>query len=82
MPLYFYRPGKVPCRICGEGFERWEKSADPRLSHCEKCGLPVTALLPDAVNTPRYSRKPSVSEAKNAGFTVLKKISSGEYEKQ
>ncbi len=82
MPLYFYRPEKTPCRMCGEGFERWEKAGEARLSECETCGQRVFAQLPGSVNTPKHSRKPSVSEAKEAGFTVLKRISSGEYEKQ
>jgi hypothetical protein len=82
MPLYFYRPAKTPCRLCGQGFERWEKAGDPRLTECEKCGQAVSAQLPVSVHTPKQTRKPSVSEAKNAGFTVLKRISSGEYEKQ
>lgn len=82
MPLVFYRPNNPPCRLCGEGFERWEKNSNDRLEQCEKCGQGVTRLLPTAVNTPKASKPVSVSDAKASGFTVLKKISSGEYEKQ
>lgn len=82
MPLVFYRPNKVPCRLCGDGFERRESASDTRLTHCHKCGQAVTPVLPDSVSSPQSTRKPSIREAKAAGFTVLKKISSGEYEKQ
>jgi hypothetical protein len=34
-----------------------------------------------AVNTPKVSKAPSVSDAKKAGFTVLKKRDKGTYEK-
>ncbi len=82
MPLFHYRPKKTPCRMCGDGFERWERASDQRLDHCDKCGQEVEALLPDSVNALQRTRKPSVREAKDAGFTVLKRISGGEYEKQ
>lgn len=82
MPLIFYRPEKTPCRLCGDGFERWEKATDERLDRCHKCGQAVTPLLPESIALPRHAKKPSIREAKDAGFTVLKRISSGEYEKQ
>ena len=68
--------------MCGDGFEKWQPAGEKRLTHCETCGQAVTLLLPESVTTPKHTRKPSISEAKNAGFTVLKRISSGEYEKQ
>lgn len=82
MPLVFYRPQQTPCRLCGDGFERREKTGETRLTHCHKCGQKVTPLLPDSVSSPQTLKKPSIREAKEAGFTVLKRISSGEYEKQ
>lgn len=82
MPICRYRPVPSPCKLCGEGFDHQQRPADPDLTECPTCGKPVVKLLPSGIGTPRVSRKPSVSEAKEAGFTVLKKIGKGEYEKQ
>lgn len=82
MPIYRYKPARTPCRICGDGFEQRQAPADPELSECPTCGMAVTREAADKVNTPKASRKPSISEAKSAGFTVLKKTSDGGFEKQ
>lgn len=82
MPLFRYKPDPSPCKLCGEGFDHQQKAGDPDLTECPTCGKKVVKDFPSAIATPRVSRKPSISEAKQAGFTVLKKIGKGEYEKQ
>lgn len=82
MPIYRYRPDPSPCKLCGTGFEQTERTGAPPLRECPTCGKPVVRELPAGFATPKVTRKPSVSDAKQAGFTVLKKIGRGEYEKQ
>lgn len=82
MPICRYKPLSPPCKLCGDGFDYSQKPSEPDLRECPTCGKAVTKDLPSGIGSPRLTRKPSISEAKQAGFTVLKKISSGEYEKQ
>jgi putative FmdB family regulatory protein len=82
MPIFRYKPKPSPCKLCGEGFDHVQKAGTPDLSECPTCGKPVERAIHDGVNTPRILRKPSAREAKEAGFTVLKRTSGGEYEKQ
>ncbi len=82
MPIFRYRPDPSPCKLCGEGFEITHKATDPDLTECPTCGKKVIKQLPTGFNSPKILKKPSTTEAKQAGFTVLKKISDGEYEKQ
>lgn len=81
MPLRFYAP-LSPCRLCGGGFEHAQPAGAPDLSACPKCGLSVQRCPAQAVNSPQLSRPLSVSRARQAGFTVLKRTSGGEYERQ
>lgn len=53
---------------------------DP-LRECPKCGLAVVRTQVNEVQIPKHLRKIGSAEARNAGFTVLKKTGSGEYEK-
>ncbi len=82
MPLYRYAPVKPPCRLCGAGFEIQQPAAAAALADCPTCGQPVQRSLIHAVNTPKVLKPLSISGAKSAGFTVLKRTSSGEFEKQ
>lgn len=82
MPIYHYRPAPSPCKICGEGFDHSQRASEPDLTECPTCGLSVIKELPSGIGSPKILRKPSISEAKQAGFTVLKKIGTGEYERQ
>jgi hypothetical protein len=50
----------------------------PELTKCPACKKPVRKLF-SAFNSPK---KLSVSDAKKAGFTVLKRVNKGEYERQ
>ena len=84
MPIYEYEPSdgtrdQKPC--CGSGFTlRRPVSAKP-LEKCPCCKRPVRKII-SSFNTPTHLKPLSISDAKNAGFTVLKKSSKGEYERQ
>jgi hypothetical protein len=82
MPLQFYAPLQPPCRLCGSGFEHRQPAGAPDLTACPKCGQAVARVAPQTVNSPKLSAPLSVSRARQAGFTVLKRTSAGEYEKQ
>ena len=82
MPLHYYAPATPPCRLCGDGFEHRAPAAAAVLSACPTCGQPVVRRATYAVNTPKLSAPLSVSRAKSAGFTVLKRTGAGEFERQ
>jgi hypothetical protein len=50
----------------------------PELKVCPACRRPVRKVF-STFNTPRSL---SISDAKKAGFTVLKRVNKGEYERQ
>lgn len=80
MPLYEYELCDGDCSVCGGKFTlRRPLSAQP-LTHCPACKKPVRKVF-STFNAPLKS-KLSVSDAKKAGFTVLKRLGKGEYEKQ
>lgn len=81
MPLYEYELCEGDCVICGGRFTlRRPLSAAP-LTHCPACKKPVRKVI-SAFNTPNLLKPLSISGAKQAGFTVLKRTGKGEYEKQ
>ena len=82
MPLYRYLPAKAPCKLCGEGFEHRQGAQDPALTACPTCGQTVSRVMPQPVNTPKITAPLSISRAKQAGFSVLKRTSNGDFEKQ
>jgi putative FmdB family regulatory protein len=82
MPLRAYAPLSPPCRLCGDGFEHRQPAGAPDLAACPTCGQPVRRLAVAPVNSPKLSAPLSVSRARQAGFTVLKRTSAGEFEKQ
>jgi hypothetical protein len=53
----------------------------PELTACPACKRPVRKLI-STFNSPVKLKPLSVSDAKKAGFTVLKRIGKGEYERQ
>jgi hypothetical protein len=82
MPLRYYSPRKKPCRLCGDGFDHQQPADSSPLPNCPTCGQEVDCQVSPRVNSPQLSAPVSVSRAKQAGFTVLKRIASGEYERQ
>lgn len=82
MPVYRYAPVKPPCKLCGEGFDHRHDPSDATLNTCPTCGQAVTRVAIQQINTPKLLAPISVSKAKQAGFTVLKRISDTEFERQ
>ena len=82
MPLRAYAPLTLPCRLCGDGFEHAQGTSEADLTGCPTCGQAVRRGPVARVNSPKLSAPLSVSRARQAGFTVLKRTSAGEFEKQ
>jgi putative FmdB family regulatory protein len=78
MPLYEYELCEGGCKVCGGKFTLRRPLSAPPLVKCPACKKPVRRLF-STFNSPRNL---SVSDAKKAGFTVLKRVGKGEYEKQ
>jgi hypothetical protein len=53
----------------------------PELKVCPACKKPVRKII-SGFNTPNLLKPLSISKAKQAGFTVLKRLGKGEYERQ
>ncbi|MDB4665309.1 zinc ribbon domain-containing protein [Verrucomicrobia bacterium] len=82
MPIYEYKlENDEQCSVCGGNFTlRRPLSAKP-LTNCPLCKKAVKKLI-SGFNTPTITKPVSFSDAKKAGFTVLKKVGKGEYERQ
>ncbi len=81
MPLYEYELCEGGCAACGGRFTlRRPLSAKP-LTHCPACKKPVRKII-SSFNTPTITKPVSISDAKKAGFSVLKRVNKGEYERQ
>jgi putative FmdB family regulatory protein len=81
MPLYEYELCEGSCVACGGRFTLRRPVSAAELTQCPACKRPVRKLI-SGFNTPTVSKPLSVSDAKKAGFTVLKKVGKGEYERQ
>jgi len=82
MPTYEYEavdPDKS-CVICRKGFELVRTFRDSPVTQCPHCGTPVRKLI----SAPAIGRSVTSLDdrAKSAGFTKLKRLGKGEYEKQ
>lgn len=78
MPLYEYELCEGECKACGGKFTLNRPLSATPLTKCPACKKPVRKVW-SAFN-PLGGL--SVSDAKKAGFTVLKRVGKGEYEKQ
>jgi putative FmdB family regulatory protein len=81
MPIYEYELCEGDCKVCGGRFQLNRPISRPALENCPLCKKPVRKVISN-FNTPKASKPVSISDAKKAGFTVLKKVGQGEYEKQ
>ena len=82
MPIYEYElEGDESCNVCGGRFTLRRPVHVKPLTKCPLCKRAVRKLL-STFNTPTITKPVSISDAKKAGFTVLKKVSKGEYERQ
>jgi putative FmdB family regulatory protein len=81
MPIYEYAPRDEPCKICRGKFTLNRPLSAPPIERCPLCKKPVRKILSN-FHTPALTKPLSVSDAKQAGFSVWKKTSAGEYERQ
>jgi putative FmdB family regulatory protein len=81
MPIYEYELCEGDCKVCGGKFSLRRPVDRAPLTKCPLCRKPVRKLISRA-NTPSILKPLSVADAKNAGFTVLKRVGKGEYERQ
>jgi putative FmdB family regulatory protein len=81
MPLYEYEVCDGDCKICGGKFVLRRPVSAPELKTCPLCKKPVRKVISN-FNTPKLLKPVSIADAKKAGFTVLKRLGKGEYEKQ
>ena len=81
MPFYEYEVCDGGCKACGGRFTLRRPVDAPELTKCPACRKPVRKLLSN-FSSPMKLKPLSVSDAKSKGFTVLKKVGKGEYERQ
>jgi putative FmdB family regulatory protein len=81
MPLYEYELCEGNCAVCGGRFTLRRPVSAPELTKCPACKKPVRRVI-STFNTPTKLKPLSISDAKKAGFTVLKRLGKGEYERQ
>ena len=78
MPIYEYELCEGNCAACGGKFALRRPLSAAHLTKCPACKKPVRRVW-STFNSPKAL---SISDAKKAGFTVLKRVSKGEYERQ
>ncbi|MSU61651.1 MAG: zinc ribbon domain-containing protein [Pedosphaera sp.] len=81
MPLYEYEICEGGCVVCGGRFTLRRPSERRDLKECPACKKPVRRVF-SPVSSPMKLKPLSISDAKKSGFTVLKKVGKGEYERQ
>lgn len=81
MPVYDYEAidPKKGCPHCADGFQVVQSIKDAHLEKCPECGAPIHRVI----SAPAIGRSKSKLDdrAKAAGFTKLKRLGKGEYEK-
>lgn len=82
MPLQRFRPLSGRCKLCSGEVELNLGKGEDDPSECPKCGQDIERCPTLSAPQMKILKKPSTSEAKAAGFHVLKKVEKGEYEKQ
>jgi len=82
MPTYEYEAADPShaCPTCLKGFELVRSLRDPPVTNCPQCGSPVRKVIA----APAIGRSISSLDdrAKRAGFSKLKRLGKGEYEKK
>jgi putative FmdB family regulatory protein len=81
MPIYEYELCEGDCKVCGGTFTLNRPLSAKPLMNCPACKKPVRKII-SSFSSPQKLKPVSFSDAKKAGFTVLKKIGKGEYERQ
>ena len=80
MPLYEYELCDGSCAACGGRFTLRRPLRATELTACPACKKPIRKVI-TGFNTPTITKPVSISDAKKAGFTVLKRVNKGEYER-
>ncbi len=78
MPLYEYELSEGSCKVCGGRFTLVRPTSAQPLTNCPACKKPIRRVW-STFNSPK---KVSITDAKKSGFTVLKRVGKGEYERQ
>jgi putative FmdB family regulatory protein len=78
MPIYEYELCEGDCKVCGGKFTLNRPLSAKPLTKCSSCKKPVRKVF-SKFNALRGNE---LVRAKNAGFTVLKKVDQGKYERQ
>jgi len=81
MPIYEYELCEGGCAVCGGRFTLHRPLSAAPLVKCPLCKKPVRKII-STFTTPTYTKPLSITDAKKAGFTVLKRVTKGEYERQ
>ena len=81
MPIYEYELCEGECKICKGQFAIRREIKAPELTKCPLCKKAVRKVF-SSFSSPIKTKPLSVSDAKKAGFTILKKVGKGEYERQ
>jgi putative FmdB family regulatory protein len=81
MPIYEYELCEGGCVVCGGKFTLRRPISAAPLKVCPACRKPVRKIISN-FSSPVKTKPVSFSDAKKAGFTVLKRLGKGEYEKQ
>lgn len=81
MPLYEYELCDGNCVVCGGRFTLRRPLSAPPLTNCPACKKPVRKII-SSFTSPMKLKPLSTTDAKKAGFTVLKRTGKGEYERQ
>jgi len=81
MPIYEYELTDGDCSACGGKFTLMRPLSAAPLTQCPACKKPIRKII-SSFSSPLKLKPLSITDAKKAGFTVLKKSSKGEYEKQ
>lgn len=81
MPNYEYELCEGDCKVCGGKFVLNRPLSAKPLTNCPACKKPVRKII-SAFSSPKKLKPLSITDAKKAGFTVLKRLGKGEYERQ
>lgn len=81
MPIYEYELCMGNCVACGGQFTLRRPLSAPELKQCPACKKPVRKIF-STFSSPVKLKPLSITDAKKAGFTVLKRVNKGEYERQ
>ena len=81
MPIYEYELCEGDCHMCEGKFTLNRPLSAKPLTKCPLCKKPVRKVF-SAFSTPTKLKPFSTVDAKKAGFTVLKRLGKGEYERQ